>query len=63
MSEDNNPYRLGVLTSNYVTDQGCQGVCVQERGRVFLKERDRMGWELARYGGWRDAVNGGKDGG
>ncbi|KAL8842820.1 MAG: hypothetical protein Q9176_002456 [Flavoplaca citrina] len=63
VSEDNNPYRLGVLTSNYVTDQGCQGVCAQERGRVFLKEMDRKGWELARYGGWRGAVMGGKDGG
>ncbi|KAL8883476.1 MAG: hypothetical protein Q9192_007147 [Flavoplaca navasiana] len=62
VSADNNPYRLGVLTCNYVTDQGCQGVCAQKRGRVFLKQMDRKGWELARNGGLRDPVVGGKVG-
>ncbi|KAI4104148.1 MAG: hypothetical protein LQ339_004001 [Xanthoria mediterranea] len=36
VSEDNNPYRLGILTSNFVTDKGCHGVCEQERGKQFL---------------------------
>lgn len=26
----------GVLTSNYVTGKGCQGVCVKEEGREEL---------------------------
>ncbi|KAL8802699.1 MAG: hypothetical protein Q9182_003657 [Xanthomendoza sp. 2 TL-2023] len=35
VSEDNEPYRLGVLTSNYVVDEGCQGVCGKV-ARYFL---------------------------
>ncbi|KAI4245172.1 MAG: hypothetical protein L6R42_010256 [Xanthoria sp. 1 TBL-2021] len=54
VSEDNNPYRLGVLTSNYVTDKGCQGVCDQRRGKVFLP---------ADLGIWAAATGLGRDGG
>ncbi|KAI4242227.1 MAG: hypothetical protein L6R40_004098 [Gallowayella cf. fulva] len=37
ISEDNRPFRLGVLTSNYVVNKGCHGVCEQPRRKMYLR--------------------------
>ncbi|KAL8724777.1 MAG: hypothetical protein Q9166_007755 [cf. Caloplaca sp. 2 TL-2023] len=35
VSEDNDPFQLGLLTSNYVMDEGCHGVCDQGRKKFY----------------------------
>ncbi len=39
VSGDNRPGAAGVLTSNYVLEKGCQGVCDLRRKRVFWEGR------------------------
>ncbi|KAL8996976.1 MAG: hypothetical protein Q9169_003627 [Polycauliona sp. 2 TL-2023] len=52
VSGDNEPETSGVLTSNYVMDEGCHGVCVQSRKRMFLLDAtERQKWfEAAQRG-------------
>ncbi|KAL8711571.1 MAG: hypothetical protein Q9220_003981 [cf. Caloplaca sp. 1 TL-2023] len=50
LSGDNRPEAQGLLTSNYVIDQSCQGVCSQPRRRTFVGNRSDITGTVAAEG-------------